>query len=392
MACKFQKLSHGNFIERQLDLKRQISTIYRVPLLMTSNFQLDWLHVVDLGVTPDCLGNCFHCFLPRLGKHASGQLAQLLLLIKQYYIVHDIQDGINNLTAGMIRASPSVSPKLKLKGGEARSLVGFAKELVEKRCDESQAFDSGVKWVVIYLNQCHDFGLHRDSFHAPSFQRAVQSFLLQYKSLEEAMGTDQFLWVLKPKFHTMEALAPYNLAPRTSNLGPRTSHLGPRTSNLGPRTSHLGPRTSDLEPRTSDLEPRPRTSDLGPRTSDLEPRTSDLELRTSNLGPRTSDLGPRTSDLEPRTSDLELRTSNLGPRTSNLGPRTSDLEPRTSDLEPRTSNLGPRTSNLGPRTSYLEPRTSFIFQERLGIIFGVCVCVCASFAQAPMHGFHPSPA
>ena len=174
---------------------------------MTSNFKLDWLHVVDLGVTPDCLGNCFHYLLPRLGKNASEQLAQLLALIKQYYIAHDIKDGINNLTAGMIRASPSVSPKLKVKGAEARSLVGFAKELVEKCCDESQAFDSGVKWVVIYLNQCHDFGLHRDSFHAPSFQRAVQSFLLQYKSLEEAMGTDQFLWVLKPKFHMMFELA-----------------------------------------------------------------------------------------------------------------------------------------------------------------------------------------
>ena len=163
--------------------------------------------MVDLGVTPDCLGNCFHFLLPRLGKNASEQLAHLLLLIKQYYMQHDIKHGINNLTAGMIRPSPSVSPKLKVKGAEARSLVGFAKELVEKYCDESKAFDCGVKWAVIYLNQCHDLGLHRDSFHAPSFQRAVQSFLLQYKSLEEAMGTDHFLWVLKPKFHMMFELA-----------------------------------------------------------------------------------------------------------------------------------------------------------------------------------------
>ena len=203
VACKFARLSHWEFIERQLDLKRKISTIYSVPLFETSNFNLDWLHVVDLGVTPDCLGNCFHFLLPRLGKNASEQLAHLLLLIKQYYMQHDIKDGINNLTAGMIRSSPSVSPKLKVKGAEARSLVGFAKELVEKYCDESKAFDCGVKWAVIYLNQCHDLGLHRDSFHAPSFQRAVQSFLLQYKSLEEAMGTDHFLWVLKPKFHMM---------------------------------------------------------------------------------------------------------------------------------------------------------------------------------------------
>ena len=190
VGSKFQKLSHWDFIDSQLDLKRPISTIYSVPLFLTSNFKLDWLHVVDLGVTLACLGNCFHYLLPRLGKNASEQLPQLLLLIKQYYMVHDIKDGINNLTAGMFRASPSVSPKLKVKGAEARSLVRFVKELVEKYCNESQAFDSGVKWVVICLNQCHDLSLHNDSFHAPSCQKGCAIFLLQYKSLEEAMGTD----------------------------------------------------------------------------------------------------------------------------------------------------------------------------------------------------------
>ena len=207
VACKFPRLTHWQFIERQLDLKRPVSTIYSVPLFQTSNFKLDWLHVVDLGVTPDCLGNCFHFLLPRLGKNASEQLSHLLLLIKQYYIEHDIKDGINNLTAGMVRASPSVSPKLKVKGAEARSLVGFAKALCEKYCDESKALDCGVKWAVIYLNKCHDLGLHRDTFNASNFQRAAQSFLLQYKSLEEAMGTDKLLWVLKPKFHMLFELA-----------------------------------------------------------------------------------------------------------------------------------------------------------------------------------------
>ena len=55
VACKFPRLTHWQFIERQLDLKRPVSTIYSVPLFQTSNFKLDWLHVVDLGVTPDCL-------------------------------------------------------------------------------------------------------------------------------------------------------------------------------------------------------------------------------------------------------------------------------------------------------------------------------------------------
>ena len=117
VACKFTKPSHWEFIERQLDLKWKIS----------SHFKLDWLHVIDLGVTPSCLGNCFHFPLPRLGKDVSDQLAHLLLLIKQYYMVHDIQDGINNLTAGVIRSSPSASTKLKVKGAEARSLVGLQK-------------------------------------------------------------------------------------------------------------------------------------------------------------------------------------------------------------------------------------------------------------------------
>ena len=108
-ASKFQTLSHWDFIDKQLDLKRPTSTIYSVPLFLTRNFKLNWLHVVDLGVTLDCLGNCFHYLLPRRGKNASEQLPQLLLVIKQHYMVHDIKDGINYLTAGMIRASFSVT-------------------------------------------------------------------------------------------------------------------------------------------------------------------------------------------------------------------------------------------------------------------------------------------
>ena len=142
VACKFPRLTHWQFIERQLDLKRPVSTIYSVPLFQTSNFKLDWLHVVDLGVTPDCLGNCFHFLLPRLGKNASEQLSHLLLLIKQYYMEHDIKDGINNLTAGMVRASPSVSPKLKVKGAEARSWLGL-----QKLCVRSIAMNPKL-WTV----------------------------------------------------------------------------------------------------------------------------------------------------------------------------------------------------------------------------------------------------
>ena len=64
---KFQKLSHWDFINRQLDLKRPISTIYSVPLFLTSNFKLDWLHVVDLGVTLDSglFGQLFSLFIAK---------------------------------------------------------------------------------------------------------------------------------------------------------------------------------------------------------------------------------------------------------------------------------------------------------------------------------------
>ena len=204
VGSKFQKLSHWDFIDRQLDLKRPISTIYSAPLFLTSNFKLDWLHVVDLGVTLDCLGNCFHYLLPRLGKNASEQLPQLLLLIKQYYMVHDIKDGINNLTAGMFRASPSVSPSqrswskifgwvCKRAGGEVLRWIPSFWQWSEVGCDLFEP----VPW----------FGFAQWQFPCPKLPKGCAIFLLQYKSLEEAMGTDSLLWILKPKFHMMFELA-----------------------------------------------------------------------------------------------------------------------------------------------------------------------------------------
>lgn len=200
---KQSRLTHWQFVERQLALQRPLAAIYKVPLFDTSLFTLDWLHVVDLGVTASTLGNIFFALLKKLGPTVSQQVQHLLLLIKEYYIKHNIKDGIGNLTLQMIKQDGS-SPKLRAKGAEARSLVPFAQEFAKHWCNTTDPLESGILSVAHYLNQVHITGLDSSSFDAASFRSAVQRFLLQYKALE---NVDEQLWLLKPKFHLLYELA-----------------------------------------------------------------------------------------------------------------------------------------------------------------------------------------
>ena len=200
---KQSRLTHWQFIERQLTLQRPLAAIYKVPMFNTSLFTLDWLHVVDLGVTASTLGNIFFALLKKLAPTVSEQVQHLLLLIREFYVKNDIKDGLGNLTLQMIKKD-GCSPKLRAKGAEARSLVPFAKQFAEHWCNPTVPLESGILSVAQYLNQVHITGLDRSSFDAAAFQSAVNSFLLQYKALE---NVDEQLWLLKPKFHLLYELA-----------------------------------------------------------------------------------------------------------------------------------------------------------------------------------------
>ena len=158
-----------------------------------------------MGVSCDTLGNLFNYVPKYLGNTKDEQLQQLLLKIKKYYIDFNITDQISTLTMTMIRKNNTTSPKLRTRGAETRHLVPFGKILADELLDESNPFENGVKYAMHYLQEAHHVGLNKKDFEPLRLQRAVNAFLLQYKSLEDM--SEPFTWHLKPKFHLFAELS-----------------------------------------------------------------------------------------------------------------------------------------------------------------------------------------
>ena len=100
---------------------------------------LDWLHVVDLGVGADLLGNLFwqlitgNTLFP--ARNMELRLELLWDRLVKWYSLTKPAARLDNLTKEMIKAGNK--PKLRAKGAECRYLLTFgaelACELAEKR-------------------------------------------------------------------------------------------------------------------------------------------------------------------------------------------------------------------------------------------------------------------
>ena len=104
------------------------SSIFKCPGFVLDMVVLDWQHVMDLGVSQDCLGNLFNDVLMLPGLHGKTKAQRLDWLwheIREYYAIAKPPSVLDNLTEEMFR-QPSKKNKLKAKGGETRYLVPFA--------------------------------------------------------------------------------------------------------------------------------------------------------------------------------------------------------------------------------------------------------------------------
>ena len=110
------RLTHWQFLERQMLLGRPISPIYASPGFHTGLVAIDWLHCCDLGVLADFLGNLFVTLLKYyFGNNTKETVANLFLAIRAYYEANNVSSRLCNLTFAMLRKTSSSSPKLEQK-------------------------------------------------------------------------------------------------------------------------------------------------------------------------------------------------------------------------------------------------------------------------------------
>ena len=111
-----------------------VCALFTLPGASTSIILMDWMHLVELGVGQDLVGNiCWEC-LRRPGTLTGGsipvRLKALNDLLKAYNSEHKPFNPVQRLTKGMVK-SEGGQPKLKCKTSECRGLQPWAVQLAK---------------------------------------------------------------------------------------------------------------------------------------------------------------------------------------------------------------------------------------------------------------------
>ena len=102
-----------------LDKGLPLNGLFACPGLTASQFYIDWLHVADLGVTQDLLGNLLY-HLVATNRYLKGtsqeeRVKEIFLKMQQYYAQTEAPARLDNLTLLMLRKNSASSPKLRSK-------------------------------------------------------------------------------------------------------------------------------------------------------------------------------------------------------------------------------------------------------------------------------------
>ena len=109
------RLSHYDFLAKQLQRGALISPIFAAPFVTTKTFRRDWLHHVDLGIAADFLGNLFKVFRDKLpGRNQEVRVRALWLRVLAFYNGPPVvTDRLPKLPMSWIQADGRKPPKLK---------------------------------------------------------------------------------------------------------------------------------------------------------------------------------------------------------------------------------------------------------------------------------------
>ena len=81
----------------------KVSPLFSAPFVGVDCIQMDWLHVVDIGVALQFLGSLFKVFMAKFPGTADEQSRQLFRLIQDHYVSSDAHSRLDELKPSMIK-------------------------------------------------------------------------------------------------------------------------------------------------------------------------------------------------------------------------------------------------------------------------------------------------
>ena len=149
------RLGHWGVLERLLAQGRSISPLFSAPGVLVDIFKIDWLHVVDLGIAADWVGQVFAYLTPRMpGGNKAERVQSLWRRVSALYNDYPTEARLGNLTEAML--SPTArSAKLRAHGAECRALVPIAGHLVRELVADDASVDGTVRQTMASLEACY---------------------------------------------------------------------------------------------------------------------------------------------------------------------------------------------------------------------------------------------
>ena len=196
-----ERLSHYEFLAKQLQRGALISPIFDAPFVSTKTFRRDWLHLVDLGIAADFLGNLFKVFRDKLpGRNQEVRVRALWLRVLAFYNGPPVvTDRLSKLPNSWIQADGQKPPKLKGNASTTRALVPFAYTLAQELLDPADAKEEAMIVGADHLNRCYTCLSSNTYGWEEILARSSSAFVLQFGALQAA--SDGIHWRCKPKVH-----------------------------------------------------------------------------------------------------------------------------------------------------------------------------------------------
>ena len=171
---------------------------------------IDVLHICDLGVTQDLIGNVLWEFISGgfvTGRTISDRVKQTALRLKAHYKALQTPVRIDALSAEMIRREGK-GPKLRAKGAETKNALPFAMELALEMAAAKPT--THYKSVAAACSALMDFYvlLDNDEWLPDAASVACRRFCVLFAALSQEADDSRY-WKLKPKVHLFQELVEF---------------------------------------------------------------------------------------------------------------------------------------------------------------------------------------
>jgi len=163
---------------------------------------MDWLHVADIGVLGDFLGNLFHEIVDLFpGATKKERCAEIYKEISAFYQANGVADKLDCLLPTCFEQKDS-GYKLRASAAKARALVPFAFRITQEMLDPTVPKYAAIRAAAYHLNEVYSALSSSHPTPCETMKEHGIKFAIQYVALHDFCNpANRFAWRIKPKLH-----------------------------------------------------------------------------------------------------------------------------------------------------------------------------------------------